>query len=51
MKIGPLGGELFHAAGTEGHVDVTNLIVPFLNFENAPKNFYISIGRVLSYVA
>ena len=44
MKIRPLGTELFHADGTERHVDATNLIVPFLNFANAPKNFYKLIG-------
>ena len=48
MKIRPLGAELFHADGTEGHVDVTNLIVPFLNFPNALKNFYKLIDRFLS---
>jgi hypothetical protein len=39
MKIHPLGAELFHADGTEGHVDVIDLIVHFLNFANAPKMF------------
>jgi len=48
MKTHPLGAELFHADGTEGHVDATNLIVPFLNFANAPKNVYKSIGKFLS---
>jgi len=51
MKIRPLGAELFHADGTEGHVDATNLIVPFLNFTNAPKNVYKLIDKFLSYVA
>jgi hypothetical protein len=45
MKIRPLGAELFHADGTEGHVEVTNPIAPFLNFVNAPKSFYDLIGR------
>jgi len=51
MKIRPLGAELFHADGTEGHVDANNLIVPFLNFAKAPENFYKLIGGFLSCVA
>ena len=42
MKIRPVGAELFHADGgadgrTDGHTDMTNLIVAFRNFANAPK--------------
>jgi len=34
-KIGPMGGELFQ---TDRRTDMTNLIVAFSNFANAPKN-------------
>jgi len=42
MKIRPVGAELFHADGgadgrTDGHTDMTNLIVAFRNFANLPK--------------
>jgi len=36
MKIRPVGGELFHA---DGRTDMTKLIVAFLNFANAHKNW------------
>ena len=35
MKICSVGGELFHA---DGQTDMTNLIVAFRYFANAPKN-------------
>jgi hypothetical protein len=35
MKIGRLEAELFHA---DGQSDMTEVIVPFRNFANAPKN-------------
>jgi hypothetical protein len=35
MKIRPVGAELLHA---DGRTDMTNLIVAFRNFANAPKN-------------
>jgi len=39
MKIRPVGGELFHAdRRTNRRTDITNLIVVFRNFVNAPKN-------------
>ena len=38
MKIRPVGTELFHADGqTDRQTDMTNLLVDFCNFENAPK--------------
>jgi hypothetical protein len=37
MKIRPVGAELFHANGQR---DMTQLIVAFRNFVNAPKNSY-----------
>jgi len=51
MKMRQLGAELFHADRAEVHVDVTNLIVPFPNFANAPKSVYKLIGGFLPYVA
>jgi hypothetical protein len=36
-EIRPLGAELYPA---EGQTDVTELIVGFSNFANAPKNVY-----------
>jgi len=39
MTIRPVEAELFHAEGrTDGHRDMTKLIVAFRNFANAPKN-------------
>jgi len=43
MKIRPVGAEFFHADGradrqTDGRTNMTNLIVAFHNFTNAPKN-------------
>ena len=35
MKILPVGAELFYA---DGRTDMTNLIVAFRNFANAPKS-------------
>ena len=43
MKIRPVGAKLFHA---EGRAYMTELIVAFRDFENAPKNE--SIGNVTS---
>jgi hypothetical protein len=37
MKIRTVGAELLHA---DGQTDMTNLIVTFHNFANAPKNAY-----------
>jgi len=38
MKILPVGAELFHANGqTSGQIDMTKLIVAFLQFANSPK--------------
>ena len=38
MKIRLVGAELFHADGrTDGRLDMTELIVAFRNFANAPK--------------
>jgi len=38
MKIRPVGAELFHGDGrTDGRIDMTKLIVAFLNFANVPK--------------
>jgi hypothetical protein len=42
MKIRPVGAELYHADGgaggrTDGQTDMTNLIVAFRKFANAPK--------------
>jgi len=38
MKIRPVGAELFHAdKRTDGHRDMTKLIITFLNFTNALK--------------
>jgi len=34
MKIRPVGAELFHA---DGQIDMTQLIVAFLSFANAPN--------------
>jgi len=34
MKIRPVGAELFH---TDGQTDMTELIVAFRNFANAPQ--------------
>ena len=37
-QIHPLGAELFHANGrTDGWTDMTELIVAFRNYANAPK--------------
>jgi hypothetical protein len=42
MKICPLGAELFPADGRmDGQRDMTNVIVAFRNFANAPKNMSI----------
>jgi hypothetical protein len=39
IKIRPEGAEFFHADGqTDGHADMTKLIVAFPNFANAPIN-------------
>jgi hypothetical protein len=39
MKIRPVLDELFHAEGKMHRLtDMTNLIVGFCNFANAPKN-------------
>jgi hypothetical protein len=39
IKIRPVGTELFHAErSTDGWTDMTNLIVAFRNFPNAPEN-------------
>ena len=39
MKISPVGAEFFHAdERTDKQVDMTQLIVAFCNFANAPKN-------------
>jgi hypothetical protein len=35
MKIRPVGAELFNA---DGRTNMTNLIVAFRNFANAPEN-------------
>jgi hypothetical protein len=38
MEIHPVGAELLHAHGqTDGHTDMTKLIVAFRKFTNAPK--------------
>jgi hypothetical protein len=38
MKIHPVGAELLHADGrSDRHTDMTELIVDFRNFEEAPK--------------
>ena len=46
MKIHPLGAELFHVdSRADGLTDLTNLMVTFRNYVNAPKtmgNFYVS---------
>ena len=34
MKIRPVGAELYHL---DGRTDMTEIIVAFRNFENAPK--------------
>jgi hypothetical protein len=40
MKIPPVGGELYAADGRiERRTNMTKLIVAFLNFANAPKNY------------
>jgi hypothetical protein len=37
-EIPPVGVELFHAdARTDGHTDMTKLIIAFRNFVKAPK--------------
>jgi hypothetical protein len=39
MKIRLVGSELFHGDGrTDRQAEVTNLVVAFYNFANAPKN-------------
>jgi len=39
MKIRQVGAELFHADGrTDGHTDMTKLIVALLSFANAIKS-------------
>ena len=38
MKIRPVGAELLHA---DGRTDMTNIIVAFRNFENAPENHLV----------
>jgi hypothetical protein len=53
IKIRPLGAEVFHADGqtkegqkvrmTDGHRDMTNLIVALRNFLNAPKIFLFGV--------
>jgi len=50
MKIQPVGAELFHA---DRWADMTKLIVPFSNCENAPKNaaFCVLVYFHGSYVA
>jgi hypothetical protein len=43
MKIGPLGAELFHAAGrADEQTDMTKLIVAFRNFAKAPQMFRLT---------
>jgi hypothetical protein len=37
MKIRPVGAELFHVVG-QTDIDMTQQIVAFRNFANAPKN-------------
>jgi hypothetical protein len=38
MKISPMGAELFHEDGRTGDLrDMTELIVAFRNFSNAPQ--------------
>jgi len=48
MKFRPVGAQLFHADGEDGQTDMTELIVAFINFANALKNWslwgYISRG-------
>jgi hypothetical protein len=46
-----IGSRLFHADGTEGQIDMANLIVASRNFTNASVSFYKLIDSVLSYVA
>jgi hypothetical protein len=42
MKIRPVGAEMFHADRyTDGQIDMTKLIIAFLNFANAPKNYVV----------
>jgi len=47
MKIRPVGGE-FHA---DGETDMTQLIVAFRNFANAPKNLAFFPQRKTSYLS
>ena len=44
MKICPMGAELFLA---DRQTDVTQLIVAFPNFANAPKNGWISFCKTV----
>jgi hypothetical protein len=38
MKIRPVGDEFYANGRTDRHEDTTNLISPFRNFANAPKD-------------
>ena len=47
MKIRPMGAELFHAdRRTDGQTDMTQLIVTFRNFANAPKIILLLLYNV-----
>jgi len=47
MKTRPVGAELFHAEGrTNGRIDMTELLLAFRNFVNAPKMIFIFILRL-----
>jgi hypothetical protein len=45
MKIRPVGAEFFHADGQTS----MKLVVAFLNFANAPKNWNLTILYALKY--
>jgi hypothetical protein len=52
MKIRPVGTELFH---TDGRTDMTEIIVAFRDFRNAPKNatshaFKYALPAVISVI-
>ena len=49
MKTRPVGAELFHAVGqTDRHKDMTNLIVAFRSFAQAPTMYtYVYTIHVL----
>jgi len=44
MKIRPVGAKLFH---TDRSTEMTQLIVAFRNFENAPKNMSLKRKTIL----